>query len=658
MSYTPIAKDTPDWDVPLNAALTNLDTGKADAGHTHTQAQSHNAVDTDTATTALHHTLGTGANQAAAGNHTHIQSQSHISPDTDAATTSLHHTLGTGATQAAAGNHTHTIANFTSVAAGLVPASGGGTTNFLRADGSFAAPPSTSQFTSSTAGTVPASGGGTSNFMRADGSWAVPPGTGGGSGSHPEYVNVKTDYGAAGDAKYLSGSITSGSNVLTQVSGPGFVAGDVGKTVIVENGGGTGIPLVATISSRTTTTATLSASASATVTGGTCWFGTNDTTAFQNARDDVVNNAVLYSNGDRICQKAMYIPTGYYIVTSQDALLSSPASPTILRNFCITGDWGARGTLLIFATSVSSTADPTQGNLITAGNRLRGAKFQFFTVRSCNQNQGFMYLYCDTSSGSPYGSGAQNDIVYDTVNLKGAWNRGWGLDGGTSANLNSEMVWRRCYVDDSTTFQTAIVHSGVTPPTSGGDQFVNYVFDHCYFEFTSGDALRYDYGGHITVIGGSWILGINSGVGNLFSFPNHTHQFYTKHLTVIGTRFELRNSSCKILDSYWTGSTTHVTFQGTTNVSNSSGNNEAYTINATSTSVGNYRFLNCEIGGYVKYVATAAAAANLGKIVFDQCNFNDNSAGGVGTASGALRYNSTFIPNYKFVDCYNFADLP
>jgi hypothetical protein len=28
-------------------------------------------VDTDTATTALHHTLGTGANQAAAGNHTH-----------------------------------------------------------------------------------------------------------------------------------------------------------------------------------------------------------------------------------------------------------------------------------------------------------------------------------------------------------------------------------------------------------------------------------------------------------------------------------------------------------------------------------------------------------------------------------------------------------
>lgn len=28
-------------------------------------------IDTDTATTALHHTLGTGANQAAQGSHTH-----------------------------------------------------------------------------------------------------------------------------------------------------------------------------------------------------------------------------------------------------------------------------------------------------------------------------------------------------------------------------------------------------------------------------------------------------------------------------------------------------------------------------------------------------------------------------------------------------------
>jgi hypothetical protein len=41
------------------------------AAHTHTQAQAHQSADTDTATTAIHHTLGVGANQAAPGNHVH-----------------------------------------------------------------------------------------------------------------------------------------------------------------------------------------------------------------------------------------------------------------------------------------------------------------------------------------------------------------------------------------------------------------------------------------------------------------------------------------------------------------------------------------------------------------------------------------------------------
>ncbi|MFM1966813.1 MAG: hypothetical protein RL134_2538 [Actinomycetota bacterium] len=40
------------------------------------------------------------------------------------------------------------------------------------------------QFTSTTKGVVPASGGGSTNFLRADGTWAAPPGgSGGGSSS-------------------------------------------------------------------------------------------------------------------------------------------------------------------------------------------------------------------------------------------------------------------------------------------------------------------------------------------------------------------------------------------------------------------------------------------------------------------------------------------
>lgn len=88
---------------------------------------------------------------------------------------------------------------------GLVPATGGGTTNFLRADCTFAAPLtvpnspllggngtalvgvtataplavsagalSAAQFAAGASGIVPASGGGTTNFLRADGTWAAP----------------------------------------------------------------------------------------------------------------------------------------------------------------------------------------------------------------------------------------------------------------------------------------------------------------------------------------------------------------------------------------------------------------------------------------------------------------------------------------------------
>lgn len=102
------------------------------------------------------------------------------------------------------------IQPFTDVLKGATPASGGGTLNFLRADGAFAVPPGTATtpggssgniqynnagafggltdtqvtarinaFTSGLSGAVPLSGGGTTNFLRADGTFAVPPGSGG-----------------------------------------------------------------------------------------------------------------------------------------------------------------------------------------------------------------------------------------------------------------------------------------------------------------------------------------------------------------------------------------------------------------------------------------------------------------------------------------------
>ena len=47
-------------------------------------------------------------------------------------------------------------------------------------------------FNDTTEGVVPASGGGTTNFLRADGTWATPAGGGGGGLTFQEVLRVKT----------------------------------------------------------------------------------------------------------------------------------------------------------------------------------------------------------------------------------------------------------------------------------------------------------------------------------------------------------------------------------------------------------------------------------------------------------------------------------
>jgi hypothetical protein len=108
-------------------------------------------------------------------------------------TTNLSYNIGTRTVESDTGTDA-TIPLFTSTAAGLTGASGGGSVNYLRADGTWASPPGTATnlgftpssstitsstgtgvalptFTSNYNGLVPFSGGGTQKFLRADGSW-------------------------------------------------------------------------------------------------------------------------------------------------------------------------------------------------------------------------------------------------------------------------------------------------------------------------------------------------------------------------------------------------------------------------------------------------------------------------------------------------------
>src|SRR5262245_16133979 len=210
-------------------------------------------------------------------------------------------------------NRTLSVNAFTTGAAGVVPASGGGTTNFLRADGTWAAPPggggsgtvtsvtagtgltaspnpitatgtvslvvpvtianggtgatsagaaltalggvpttrtvsttaplsgggdlsadrtlSVSTFTTGAAGIVPASGGGTSNFLRADGTWASPPGSGGYQPLDGDLTSLAA--ASATNAIYYRSAADTWTTV-TIGSGLSFSGGTLGATSSTE----------------------------------------------------------------------------------------------------------------------------------------------------------------------------------------------------------------------------------------------------------------------------------------------------------------------------------------------------------------------------------------------------------------------------------------
>jgi hypothetical protein len=157
------------------------------------------------------------------------------------------------------------IPDFTTSVNGGVPGSGGGTTNFLRADGTWAAPPgagggpggSNTQiqfnnsgafggltntqvtarinvFTSSLSGATPASGGGTANFLRADGAWVTPPGGGGGSSIRTQRSVTSSPITVSSGDQILNVNIKTGTPLCTLP----IATGRAGNAVTFKDVGG------------------------------------------------------------------------------------------------------------------------------------------------------------------------------------------------------------------------------------------------------------------------------------------------------------------------------------------------------------------------------------------------------------------------------------
>lgn len=125
------------------------------------------------------------------------------------------------------------------------------------------------------------------------------------------WLNVKDPlYGAKGDGVMVTdAAINSGQNILTSTTAT-FTSADIGKVVMVDGAGGTNIPLGTTISGFTDSHhVTLTANASATVSGMTCYYGTDDHAAIVAALTAAHN---LQTRGDDSHFTSKFVPVIYF----------------------------------------------------------------------------------------------------------------------------------------------------------------------------------------------------------------------------------------------------------------------------------------------------------------------------------------------------------
>jgi hypothetical protein len=282
-----------------------------------------------------------------------------------------------------------------------------------------------------------------STFWRGDGIWAAPAGGGGGVD-----LNVKTGYGAVGNDIAVTATITisSGSPNLT-ATGATFVSGDVGKQISIPGAGAAGAILQTTILTFTDAThVVLAANASTTVTAVSkrITYGTDDTTA--------INNAIAAAvTGDRV----LFPPGAYRVSTLTSFSKSITLAGTglvgcIIRSYVTTGDIIATtGTLTFRDLTIDSIGNRTSGASLSLGGN--GALVSNFAIQNCYigvTSNGVLNRLQEgnispiTSRAISAGSGG----VFNTGTILAAYNVAIGS--GTSVNADMAEFGFKCTIGE------------------------------------------------------------------------------------------------------------------------------------------------------------------------------------------------------------------
>lgn len=381
-----------------------------------------------------------------------------------------------------------------------------------------------------------------------------------------------------------------------------------------------------------------------------------------------IRQAMAAVLGSRVGQQVRHVllfPPGVYRVTQPDALLWSPTKgrPDPVFGLHIVGH-GPRVSEIFFDTDAAPSSDPRRNNLITAAVRVRRLQISDMSFRSHNDANNFGYFWSvdkltELSQYPEYGAGQNQDIVFSRVQWRGTWQRVIGIDGDAESNNNSEWQFLQCSTDMAAEFTDAFLHCGISSPDAHGqqNQFLNFQFEGCHFALRRGVLLRYDRGGSINVVGGSWSMADpDVGPCTYFSMPKQNGEFTATRLYVQGVRFEPKAADHRIIDCAWENGT--VTFVSCSDMASLQYPEAAhFTTHVYRSRIGDrlpvVRYQDCALAGNHEVVTNDVRPAG-GKLIYEGCRLYHHDEA---TGDGFLRWSGAASPPYAFRDCWNLTDV-
>jgi hypothetical protein len=371
--------------------------------------------------------------------------------------------------------------------------------------------------------------------------------------------------------------------------------------------------------------------------------GTSDA-AVQNAITAALNAPV--SNN---VQKRIIFPPGVYNLTTP--LITAGGASTQYNNLWIEGA-GIGSTTINWDNASSPWID-------TTNKRFRWMTIRGMTFTSLNAANRWGYLF---STGSPFNQGWH----LSDLNFTGSWDYVIGLDGGTSANLNSEMRMERIFTATNSVFSNAFFVSGLSD-VSAENQFLNYWIYDTAFTVSDGVLFKFNRGGAVHFHGGSWSAQSTTGTITFFKATRGNSNNPTDNMVSFhGVRFEPKSDQHVVLDSAWADGFINFTScsDGGSTQNTGSYTHPRYKIadnNIWVTGVAPMlRFTNGAHGGYIQYTGTTTQ--KRGGVIVDGCKWYRGDTGQAANriaadGADAILQAVSGTPRYDFRSGWNYLDL-